>query len=98
MKNSAAPSPISSKVPNTSERSDARAHGSTRLCVNHDACQCQPKDIRPRTLHSHAEIWKWTLTKDAIARCRVEDVFGLQDCDGAKSLWINAGFVCHGLG
>jgi hypothetical protein len=28
---------------------------------------------------SSQELWKWTLTKDAIAPCRVRDVFALKD-------------------
>ncbi|KAI0346480.1 hypothetical protein BDW22DRAFT_1352573 [Trametopsis cervina] len=37
-----------------------------------------------RTLHSHTEIWQWTLTKQAIAACRVQDIYDLQECDNTK--------------
>ncbi|KAI0703740.1 hypothetical protein BC835DRAFT_901605 [Cytidiella melzeri] len=37
-----------------------------------------------RTKHSHAEIWQWTLTQRAVAPCRVEDIYSLQECDNAK--------------
>ncbi|KAI0806172.1 hypothetical protein BC629DRAFT_1148825 [Irpex lacteus] len=39
---------------------------------------------KQRTQHTHAEVWKWTLTQHAIAPCRVEDIYDLQECDSAK--------------
>lgn len=42
------------------------------------------KPPEKRTLHTHAQLWKWTLTSDAVAPCRVEDIFDMQECDGTK--------------
>ncbi|KIM91593.1 hypothetical protein PILCRDRAFT_810872 [Piloderma croceum F 1598] len=33
----------------------------------------------PKELSSPQELWKWTLTNDAIASCRVRDVFAMKD-------------------
>ena len=37
-----------------------------------------------KTLHTHSQIWKWTFTPDAVAPCRVGDVFRLEECEGTK--------------
>ena len=34
---------------------------------------------------SSQELWKWTLTRDAIAPCRVRDVFALKD-NGSRGM------------
>ncbi|KAJ3535233.1 hypothetical protein NM688_g7007 [Phlebia brevispora] len=39
----------------------------------------------PQTRHSHQELWKWTLTTDAIAPCRIRDIFEMQECTGGKA-------------
>lgn len=47
----------------------------------------QPVDTAcaiPETLHSHEQLWKWTLTPDAVAACRVQDVFKMVECKGTK--------------
>jgi len=36
----------------------------------------------PETEPSSQELWKWTLTQDAIAPCRVRDVFAMKDNGG----------------
>ncbi|KAI0792405.1 hypothetical protein C8Q75DRAFT_752673 [Abortiporus biennis] len=43
-----------------------------------------------RTQHTHIEIWKWTLSNDAIASCFVNDVFDMNECDSkdAEYFWL----------
>lgn len=44
-----------------------------------------------KSLHTHSQLWKWTLTTDAVAPCRVQDIFALEECEGAKgSEWMPA--------
>ncbi|GJE94557.1 hypothetical protein PsYK624_107270 [Phanerochaete sordida] len=38
-----------------------------------------------RTPHTHSQLWKWTLTADAVAPCRIQDILALQECEGAKA-------------
>ncbi|EKM58092.1 uncharacterized protein PHACADRAFT_171327 [Phanerochaete carnosa HHB-10118-sp] len=41
------------------------------------------RDAR-RSLHTHGQLWKWTLTSSAVAPCRVQDIFALEECEGTK--------------
>ncbi|KAI0090315.1 hypothetical protein BDY19DRAFT_939543 [Irpex rosettiformis] len=60
---------------------ESRAGPSSKSSTSNPDAQ---KKIQQRTTHTHAEIWKWTLAKHAIAPCRVEDIYKMQECDSVK--------------
>jgi hypothetical protein len=54
------------------------------LPVNIDSAEAGVQS--PKELSSLQELWKWTLTNDAIASCRVRDIFAMKDPE-SKGEW-----------
>ena len=52
--------------------------------ANQNDAALNPRESVPESPHSHDELWKWTLTKDAVAPCRIQDVFNMKECAGSK--------------
>ena len=70
----------SSKILLASERIQSHAGSNSNLPYKSGV----NRQLRHRTRHTHAEIWKWTLTQHAIAPCRVEDIYAMQACDSER--------------
>ena len=77
-----------SKSPRPNENSDSQTPTKRAKTTNYATkplsdTSKSPTSV-PETKYTHEQLWKWTLTADSVAPCRIRDVFEMQACKGAK--------------